>query len=161
MPRLSSSSGDGIDLAQFEPEDEGAPLKPRERTTLELVRRDRHDPYVERFEGRFRAEMYDRFTSPLYTFVACIVAFVALGEPRTTRQGRGAAIGIAVLAFGLLRVAGIAALTLILRSPSAVVLAFAVPLASVAVGSAMIFGLPSLPFSLRPAGWRRRAEGFS
>ena len=152
---------DGIDLAQFEPEDEGAPLKPRERTTVELIGRDRHDPYVERFEGRFRAELNDRFVSPLYTFVACIVAFVAIGEARTTRQGRGTAIGLAILAFGLLRVAGIGASTLILRSPGAILLAFAIPLVSVVVGATVIVGPPRLPFALRLPRGRRRAEGFS
>jgi lipopolysaccharide export system permease protein len=151
---------DAIDLAQFGPEEEGAPLKPRERTTLELIRRDRRDAYVGRFESRFRAELSDRFTTPLYTFVACVIAFAALGEARTTRQGRGAAIGLAVLSFALLRVAGIATSTLILRSASAIVLAYAVPLVSVAIAMMLIFGPPRLPLTLRLPG-ARRAEGYS
>ena len=40
-----------------------------------------------------RSELLDRLASPLYAFVGGLIAFAALGEARTTRQGRGIAIG--------------------------------------------------------------------
>jgi hypothetical protein len=39
------------------------------------------------------------FASPLYAFAAGLIGFAALGEARTTRQGRGVAIASAVLIF--------------------------------------------------------------
>ncbi|MBV8563883.1 MAG: LPS export ABC transporter permease LptF [Methylobacteriaceae bacterium] len=150
-----------VDLAEFGPAEEGAPLKPRERTTWELLTRDDSDAYVQRIEGRFRSELNDRFASPLYAVVAAIIAFVALGEAKTTRQGRGLALGGAILSFGLLRIAGIGASTLVVRSVGAVFLVYAIPLLSVAIGLSMIFGLPSIVFSPRLVRPLRRAEGVS
>ena len=58
--------------------------------------------------GRFRGELTDRFASPLYAFAAGLIGFAALGEARTTRQGRGVAIAAAVLIFVALRMLGVA-----------------------------------------------------
>ena len=47
-------------------------------------------------EGRFRAELHERFIAPLYALAMGMIAFAALGAPRTTRQNRGAAMAAAV-----------------------------------------------------------------
>jgi lipopolysaccharide export system permease protein len=117
-----------IDLAQFAPGGEGTNYRPRERSTAELLRLNYDDPYVKRAPGRFFAELNDRFTAPLYGIVAVLAAFLFLGQARTTRQGRGWAIIAAVLLFGLLRTAGIWALTLLVATSAAVVLVYAIPL---------------------------------
>ena len=51
------------------------------------------------WQGRMRGELVDRLASPLYAFAAGLIGFAALGEARTTRQGRGVATGVAVLLF--------------------------------------------------------------
>ena len=48
--------------------------------------KDRADPAL---AGHIRSELLDRLASPLYALVAGLIAFAALGEARTTRQGRG------------------------------------------------------------------------
>ena len=119
-----------IDLAQFAPGGEGTNYKPRERSTLELLRLDYSDPYVKRAPGRYWSELHDRFTAPLYCLVAVLTAFLFLGEARTTRQGRGLAIVGALLVFAGLRIAGIWVLTLFVTRPWAGALVYAVPLVS-------------------------------
>ena len=59
--------------------------------------------------------------------VAGLIAFAALGEARTTRQGRGLAIGGAILAFVVVRMLGIAATTLTVGVPSAAFFVWAIP----------------------------------
>ena len=49
--------------------------------------------------GHIRSELLDRLASPLYALVAGLIAFASLGEARTTRQGRGLAIGGAISCF--------------------------------------------------------------
>jgi lipopolysaccharide export system permease protein len=115
-----------IDLSQFTPKEETS-KRPRERNTAELLFPDPHDETAVRLAGRFRAELLDRLTSPLYAFAAGLIGFVALGEARTTRQGRGVAIGVAVLVFAAVRLMGIAANTFVVSKPHAEAFVWALP----------------------------------
>jgi lipopolysaccharide export system permease protein len=142
-----------IDLAQFAPGGDVVNYKPRERSTAELLSLNYDDPYVKRAPGRFWSELHDRFTAPLYNFVAALIAFAFLGQARTTRQGRGWAIISAVLAFGLVRTAGIWVLTIFVTQPSAVVLVYAVPVVASLAALAVILDL--VPASLANF-WRMR-----
>jgi lipopolysaccharide export system permease protein len=126
-----------IDLSQFGGKGDDS-YKPRERTTMELIRPDPGDQQVQKFPGRFRSELHDRFANPLYPFAAALIAFAALGQARTTRQGRGAAIAAAVLAFGALRLLGVGATTMATRSAAATPLLYLVPLLGCAAATAMI-----------------------
>lgn len=129
-----------IDLGQFGPDSDIITYKPRERSTFELLRLDPNDPYVKAQLGRFRAELHDRVTAPLYAFAFMAIAFAALGQPRTTRQGRGFATGMAVIAVLIVRISGFAVSTLIVRSPASVPLAYILPVAAtvVALGMALM-----------------------
>ena len=126
-----------IDLGQFGPDSDVITYKPRERSTFELLWLNPQDDYVKSQLGRFRAELHDRITAPLYALAFVAIAFAALGQPRTTRQGRGFATGIAVLVVVIVRIAGFAISTLIVRSPASVPLAYALPL--VATLGALVF----------------------
>jgi lipopolysaccharide export system permease protein len=98
-----------IDLSQFLPRgSSGDKPRPRNRDTLALLKFNAHDPTERPLEGEARAELYDRLTSPLYALVAGLVAFAALGEPRTTRQNRGMAILAAIAVFAAARIFGFA-----------------------------------------------------
>lgn len=129
-----------IDLAQFGSEADNAPLKPRERSTSDLLSANPADPYVKSQEGRFRAELHDRFVGPLYALSFAMIAFAALGQARTTRQGRGTAILVAVIAALVVRVAGFGASTLVVKSSAYTVLDYLVPLLGVAGGAFYAFG---------------------
>lgn len=124
-----------FDLDQFEQAVGNYQFKPRERTTAELLWINRDDAYVKSIYGRFRAELHDRLTNPLYPLATLAIAFAALGNARTTRQGRGAAIFGAVIALVLMRIAGFAAAGLAVRSSVGVVLMYLVPLGATAAGA--------------------------
>lgn len=139
-----------IDLAQFDPDNTDSPYKPRERSTLELMRLDRRDPYVQRQLGRFRAELHDRLVNPLYALTFGMIGFAALGQARTTRQGRGTAILVAVAAAATIRVAGFVASNYVARTPLAIPLVYLVPMLGLAGALWYLFGLTDrLPRLLR------------
>jgi lipopolysaccharide export system permease protein len=130
-----------IDLSQFVAKAESI-KRPRERTTAELLAFDAKDPEALRMAGRVRGELIDRIASPLYAFAAGLIGFAALGEARTTRQGRGLATTVAVLVFLTLRMAGVAATSLAATEGRAAILALALPLGACAAGLDAIYGGP-------------------
>lgn len=129
-----------IDLAQFNG-DENEPLRARERSTMDLLNRDPDEPMVRALAGRFRQEIHDRFVNPLYALVFGMIAFAALCQPKTTRQGRGLAIAAAIATALAMRIAGFGTSALIVRSQNAVPMAYALP--------AFVFTL-ALIHALRP-----------
>jgi lipopolysaccharide export system permease protein len=138
-----------IDLSQFGSDGDVITYKPRERSTVELFNLDLADPYVKSQEGRFRAELHDRLSGPLYPLALMAIGIAALGTARTTRQGRGMAIAIAVLAVIILRIGGFAVSSLIVRTPLAVPLAYVVPLLGALAGFFVL---------LRPSAFTRRPK---
>lgn len=124
-----------FDLDQFEQGGGVIQYKPRERRTWELLNLDRNDPFVRSIYGRFRAELHDRLTNPLYPLATLAIAFAALGNARTTRQGRGTAIAGAVAALILMRIAGFAAAGLAVRSQAGVWLMYLVPITTTIFGT--------------------------
>ncbi len=142
-----------LDLTQFGGNAGTVPYKPRERSTLELLRPDPKDPYVQAQSGRFRAELVGRCTSPLYALTFGLVGMAALGEARSTRQGRGRAMALATLVVLGAELAGMEAGNLMVKEPWAVGLALGVPVL-VALGAVLhLLGLrASLPRLRGPAG---------
>lgn len=127
-----------VDLSAFNKEGGEVVYKPRERSTLQLLFPDKSEPIYQEQSGRFRAELHERLSSWLYPLAMMMIAFAALGEPRTTRQGRGVAIASAVVAIVLMRILGFAASSSVARTPAAVVAIYAVPLASILISLLLI-----------------------
>src|SRR5208283_397115 len=127
-----------IDLAQFS-QAIATIKRPRERSTAELMAPSADDRADSSMTGHIRSELLDRLASPLYALVAGLIAFAALGEARTTRQGRGMAIGGAILAFICVRGLGIAATTLTVGVPAAAYFVWGVPVAAGLGALAVIF----------------------
>ncbi|MCV9935251.1 LPS export ABC transporter permease LptF [Boseaceae bacterium BT-24-1] len=116
--------------------------KPRERTTWALLTQNPNEPYYKIQEGRFRAELHNRLSAPLYPIAFMLVAFAILGEARTTRQGRAAAIQIAILLVGAIRIGAYAAWTASVRSPLAAALLYILPIGTILL-SAFAIGFGS------------------
>lgn len=140
-----------IDLAQFAGGGDGTPLRPRERSTYELLTLDESEPYVAKYLGRFRSELHDRFLNPLYAVVFGMMAFAALGQARTTRQGRSLAIVGAVAAVLTVRLIGVGTSALSQKQASAVFLSYGVPLAALACAYLYAFAPELARRALRPA----------
>jgi lipopolysaccharide export system permease protein len=143
-----------IDLSQFM-HAVSTMKKPRERSTAQLLTPDVHDRADPALLGHIRSELLDRLASPLYAFAGGLIAFAALGEARTTRQGRGVAIAAAILGFAGVRMLGFAATTLAVGAPSAAVFVWTVPVVTCLGTLALIFRRPiaalSQPLARIPA----------
>ena len=131
----------GIDLAQFTPNNGKKPFVPRERSTAELYHANAQDPDIAPLIGRIRAEYHDRFINPLFAIAFALIGFAALGQPRTTRQGRGSAIIGAIAVVVAVRLGGAAASTMMLRQSVAVYLAYFIPTFTILLALAYIFRL--------------------
>ena len=131
-----------IDLAQFSPSTDGAPLKPRERSTLDLLNPNLEDPYVKANFGSLRAELHDRFVNPIYALVFGMIGFAAAGRVRTTRQSRGLMIVGAVLAALLVRMAGVGASSMAASGPSGVFVQYLIPIVAFVAAAWQGFGDP-------------------
>jgi lipopolysaccharide export system permease protein len=136
-----------FDLSQLTKAGATASYSPTERPTSELVNPDPNDPLYKRYPERFRSELHDRLSAPLYALVFALVPLAFIGQARTSRQGRGAAItasvltavGIRGLAFLL---AGMAA-----ASPVWLPYLYGLPLVAAALSLLIAFGVlrPRLP----------------
>jgi len=141
-----------IDLSQFMRKGDTV-KRPRERSTIELLHVDKTNEQERKMAGRFRGELTDRLASPLYAFAAGLIGFAALGEARTTRQGRGVAIAVAVLIFVALRMLGFAITSLSATDARATIFALALPIGASALCLDFTFRGPVKRMLL---GWRRR-----
>jgi lipopolysaccharide export system permease protein len=151
IPVMVTFESYALDLSNFGPQYLGGPLKPRERPTWELLNYNLSDPYTRDNEGRFRADLHERFISPLYAMALGLIAFAALGTPRTTRQNRGLAIAAATLIAVLLRVSGFGASAWVARGAEGVPIAYALPLLG-----ALCAGAYAFRFALEPLMRRGR-----
>ena len=144
-----------LDLSQLAQDAEQTVYKARERSTSDLLSVDESDAYAQLTAGRFRAELHDRFTAPLFPIACMMIAFTALGTARTTRQGRGTAMAAAIAAIVALRIAIFAISSLIVRSPGAVWLAYALPIAVIMICAVLAFKMSWLKNLLKASRQRR------
>jgi lipopolysaccharide export system permease protein len=128
-----------VDLAAFNQEEGDVVYKPRERSTTQLLFPDRGEFYYQFQEGRFRAELHDRLSSWLYPLAMMVIAFAALGDARTTRQGRGMAIAVAVIGVVALRIAGFAASSATVRTSWGILAIYGAPLIAIGIALLLIF----------------------
>ncbi len=126
-----------IDLERFESKEQGIFLKPRERYYHELVNPAPNDEMALRQAGLLRAELHERFSSPLYPFAFVLLAVAFIGQAQTTRQNRVQAIVAAFLLSAGCRLAGLAGTNLVAVRPAAIGLVYAVPIAAIIGGLLM------------------------
>ena len=137
-----------IDLAALNQEAAEIVYKPRERSTGDLILPDTGDAYYRQQRGRFRAELHDRLSAWMFPLASVFIAFAALGDPRTTRQGRTKAVVAAVVAVVALRIALFAGTSALVRSQGALVVVYGLPVLAVAVSTGLILGGPRLQAAL-------------
>jgi len=84
--------------------------------------------------GQFRAELHDRFLSPIYPFAFAALTFAFLGAPRTTRQSRNFSIGGSILAVFGLRAAGFACSVMTVKTATGAIVQYGLTFAAIAIG---------------------------
>lgn len=119
-PVLVAFKSYAFDLSQFSSMPQSIVYGARERPLHDLISPPPDDPLVKRAPGEFRAELHDRLFAPLYPFVFILMAFAALGQPRTTRQNRSFAIGVLIFAILAVRIGGFGFSTVSGARPSAI-----------------------------------------
>lgn len=125
-----------VDLARFEnARDKGPDLKPRERYFHELVRPSPTDQLAKVQPGLLRAELHERFSSPLYPFAFVMLSVAFIGQARTTRQNRVQAIVLAFLLAAGCRLTGLAGTNLVALKPASTWIVYAIPLGALAFGA--------------------------
>jgi len=139
-PALVAFGRYGFDMSKFSNQGHDVALGIRERYLWELLSPSESDPVYQQVPGQFRAELHDRFMSPIYPFAFAALTFAFLGAPRTTRQSRNFSIGGAILTVFALRMAGFACSVLAVKSPLAVVVQYLMLAATIGVSVWIIIG---------------------
>jgi lipopolysaccharide export system permease protein len=113
-------------------------LPARERYLWELIAPDPNDPLVKAQPGHFRADLHDRLLAPIYPLAFVVIAFAAIGGPRTTRQSRGFAVALAIGGVAMLRLIGFACIVLSIQTPMALIVLYGSVLLACVLGALAI-----------------------
>jgi lipopolysaccharide export system permease protein len=132
-PALVAFGRYAFDMSKFNQGHDVA-LGIRERYLWELMYPEADDPIYKQLPGQFRAELHDRFLSPIYPFAFAALTFAFLGTPRTTRQSRNFSIGSSIFAVFGLRMAGFACSVMAVKSPLAPLVQYLMLLAAISTG---------------------------
>jgi lipopolysaccharide export system permease protein len=132
-PALVAFARYAFDMSKFN-QGHDAALGIRERYLWELLDPPADDPVYMQLPGQFRAELHDRFMSPIYPFAFAALTFAFLGAPRTTRQSRNFSIGSSILAVFGLRMAGFACSVMAVKSPLAPLVQYLMLMAAIGAG---------------------------
>jgi lipopolysaccharide export system permease protein len=130
-PALVAFGRYAFDMSKFSNQGHDVALGIRERYLWELLDPPADDPIYKQLPGQFRAELHDRFMSPVYPFAFAALTFAFLGSPRTTRQSRNFSIGGSILAVFGLRMAGFACSVMAVKSPVAPLVQYLMLLAAI------------------------------
>jgi lipopolysaccharide export system permease protein len=123
-----------FDMSKFSNHDQNVALGIRERYFWELLSPDADDAIYKQLPGQFRAELHDRFMSPIYPFAFAALTFAFLGTPRTTRQSRNFSIGGSILAVFGVRMIGFACTVMAVKSAWAPLVQYLTLFAAIGVG---------------------------
>jgi lipopolysaccharide export system permease protein len=109
-------------------------IRPKERTSTQLLNPDPNDIYFRDRPGLYRSQLHERFSEMLwpFTFVAVMLAFA--GQAKSNRQSHGSAIGTGMLVVTFLRGLGFSAVNALEGNGSAIILVYLLPLSGIAFG---------------------------
>lgn len=117
-----------LDLTDFERKQGPIVYKPRERFLSELLNPAPDDRQFQQHPGRFRAELHERFSNPLYPLAFVLIAIASVGQAQSTRQNRTQALFVGFAVAAALRLAGLAVNNLVKNHESMVPVLYLVPL---------------------------------
>lgn len=130
-PRIVSFQDYAFDLSQFTSGPQNTKYGSHEKPLWELVR-DWPRHRLER--AQYLAEFHDRLASCLYPLAFVLVAYVFLGPPQTTRQGRALAFVAMIGVVALVRVIGFLSTILGVNMPALLSLQYIVLSVTFAAG---------------------------
>lgn len=128
-----------VDLDQFEKkmDDDTEDLKPRERYLSELLYPEATSASYRNAPGKFRAELHERFSNPLYPIAFVFIAVAAVGQAHSTRQNRVQQVAIAFVLAAALRLGGLALNNVVVLNVAVTPLLYGLPLSAM-LGSLIV-----------------------
>ena len=109
-----------VDLERFETKTGAAEdLRPRERYYDELVNPAPDSEQFRTDPGKFRAELHERFSNPLYAIAFVLIALAAMGQAQSTRQNRTQRLVLGFVVGAMCRLCGLAVSNAVVVSPKA------------------------------------------
>jgi lipopolysaccharide export system permease protein len=129
-----------VDLDRFEKKyNESDDLKPRERYLSELVNPDPKSNQWRTGAGKFRAELHERSSNPLYPIAFVMIALAAVGQVHSIRQSRIKQVATGFVLAAALRLGGLALNNVVVMNAAAVPLLYGLPLGAI-LASAWVIG---------------------
>jgi lipopolysaccharide export system permease protein len=116
-----------LDLSNMGPKQEEYKYKASERYLTDLMNPDWSDYHVRSIAGKIRAELHNRLATPFYPIFFVLLAVIYLGQPQTTRQGRGDYVLGAFFVGAVSRGAGVAAQNMLVKQVWAISLVYGIP----------------------------------
>jgi len=122
-----------VDLDRFEKRLDGDndDLKPRERYLSELLHPQANSQSYINSPGKFRAELHERSSNPLYPIAFGLIALAAVGQAHSTRQSSVRQIATAFVIAAALRLGGLALNNVVVLHAAAVPLLYTLPLGAI------------------------------
>jgi len=122
-----------VDLDRFEKRLDGDndDLKPRERYLSELLHPQANSQSYINSPGKFRAELHERSSNPLYPIAFALIALAAVGQAHSTRQSSARQIATAFVIAAALRLGGLALNNVVVLHAAAVPLLYTLPLGAI------------------------------
>lgn len=139
-----------VDLEQFESRvAEATDLRPRERYYSELVNPG-DSPTFKAEPGKFRSELHDRLSSPLYPIAFTLIALATVGRAQSTRQNRTQWMVFGFLGGAGTRLAGLAVNNIVAVNAAAVPLMYLIPVVAALLSVASMI-MPAWPKRHKPS----------
>jgi len=152
-----------FDLSALQPEDAAATYDQDELSLPDLFAWKAPAADVEVDGPTLRAELHGRLSSALYPLAMALAVLAFVAPPRSNRSGRGFAVFAALLAAGLIRLAGFSLQGAAAAAPLLLPLLYAVPVAAILAFGALFargreFATPAILSRVggRLRGLRRR-----
>ena len=134
-PRIVTFDRYAFDLSKFTAGPQSVVYNVREKYIWELMWPRSDDALHVAQSGEYRAELHDRFATPLYPLAFVILAYAFLGPPQTTRQSRTLALFALVGAVSLLRLIGFLSVIIGVHVPSVIAAQYVALIGSIAAGT--------------------------
>jgi lipopolysaccharide export system permease protein len=155
-----------FDIGDFAPKSGPRESKPRERDLDELLHPDVNSTYYKENVAKFRSEIHERLSTPIYSLYFALLAVAYLGRPRTTREGRASLLFTAFVIGAAIRIAGIAGVNIVGKKLWGLALIYGLPAAGILTSLLLLslnisppaLSLPSIRIPLRLRFWGRGAE---
>lgn len=150
-----------VDLSQLSRSTRDVIYKPRERSTLYLFAPRPDDHYYKVAPGRFRSELHERLSSPLLPIGLVMISLATVGFARTTREGRGLGLALAIGLAILAQILEFGAINMSARAAWAVPFTYIIPSVLIVGGGACAFGLFRFKHRYILLGWIETAWDIS